>query len=180
MRYLRPLNKAEPDRVNREMRSKSASLEAIERVYKTKAAGFLRLALATTGNIERARDALQEGFARAIRSRDTFRGTGSIEAWLARCVLNAARDSYDPVELNGDAESTEGSFELSSDESRPIVREAIMQLPRRQREAVFLRYYLDLDYRAIGEALGMETGTVSATLHAAKAALAETLQEVER
>lgn len=162
------------------MRSKSASLEAIERVYRTKAGGFLRLALATTGNVERARDALQEGFAGAIRSRGTFRGSGSIEAWLARCVLNAARDNFRPADLNGDAPSAEGSFEPSDDGARAVVRTAIMQLPRRQREAVFLRYYLDLDYRAIGEALGMEKGTVSATLYAAKAALAEVLQEVER
>ncbi|MGD0165746.1 MAG: sigma-70 family RNA polymerase sigma factor [Gaiellaceae bacterium] len=162
------------------MRPKGASLEAIERIYRTKASGFLRLALATTGNVERARDALQEGFAGAIRSRNTFRGTGSIEAWLARCVLNAARDSYSPADSNGDVSSTEGNFELSSDGARAVVREAIMQLPRRQREAVFLRYYLDLDYRAISEALGMERGTVSATLHAARAALAEVLQEVER
>jgi RNA polymerase sigma factor (sigma-70 family) len=162
------------------MKPESASLRAIEQIYRTKASGFLRLALATTGNIERARDALQEGFAGAIRSRDTFRGTGSIEAWLARCVLNAARDSYRPADLNGDAPSTQGSFEPAIDASWSVVREAIMQLPRRQREAVFLRYYLDLDYRSIGEALGMEKGTVSATLHAAKAALAEVLQEVER
>jgi RNA polymerase sigma-70 factor (ECF subfamily) len=162
------------------MRPSSASLAAIERVYRTKASGFLRLALATTGNIERARDALQEGFAGAIRSRETFRGTGSIEGWLARCVLNAARDRCSPADLNGDARSTEGSFEPSNDTSRTVVRGAIMQLPRRQREAVFLRYYLDLDYRSMAEALGIEQGTVSATLHAAKKALAEVLQEVER
>lgn len=162
------------------MRPKSASLGAIEHAYRTKAGGFLRLALATTGNVERARDALQEGFADAIRSLGTFRGTGSLEGWLARCVLNAARDGYRPAELNGDAPSAEGGFEPSSDGARAVVREAIMQLPRRQREAVFLRYYLDLDYRSIGEALGMETGTVSATLHAANTALANMLQEVEQ
>jgi RNA polymerase sigma factor (sigma-70 family) len=162
------------------MRSKRASLREIERVYRARGSGFLRLALATTGDIERARDALQEGFADAIRSLGTFRETGSLEAWLARCVLNAARDSYSPTELNGDAPPAEGSFEPSSDGARAVVREAIMQLPRRQREAVFLRYYLDLDYRSIGEALGMETGTVSATLHAANTALANMLQEVEQ
>jgi RNA polymerase sigma factor (sigma-70 family) len=124
---------------------------------------------------------LQEGFARAIRSRDTFRGTGSIEAWLARCVLNAAHDAYRGLaDLNGDAARFEDGLGYSGEGTQLIVREAIMRLPRRQRDAVFLRYYLDLDYRSIAEALGIETGTVSATLHAAKAALAEVLQEVER
>ena len=55
-----------------------------------------------------------------------------------------------------------------------------MQLPQRQRNALFLRFYLDFDYAAIAETLGIEVGTVSATLHAARAALAEQLQEVKR
>jgi RNA polymerase sigma factor (sigma-70 family) len=162
------------------MKPRNASLHEIERIYRAKAAGFLRLALATTGEIERARDALQEGFADAIRSLGTFRGTGSLEAWLARCVLNAARDSYRPAELNGDAPPSEKSFDISGDGTRALVRSAIMQLPERQREAVFLRYYLDFDYHSIAEALGIERGTVSATLHAAKAALTKVLQEAER
>ncbi len=140
----------------------------------------MRLALATTGNLESARDAVQEGFARAIRSRQTFLGTGSIEAWLARCVLNAARDGYRPAELGGEMAKVEESFPFSSNGTSAVVREAIMALPRRQREAVFLRYYLDLDYRSIAATLEMERGTVSATLHAARTALAEALEEVGR
>jgi DNA-directed RNA polymerase specialized sigma24 family protein len=44
--------------------------------------------------------------------------------------------------------------------------------------AVFLRYYADLDYRAIATALGIEVGTVSATLSAAHTALRRSLKEV--
>jgi RNA polymerase sigma factor (sigma-70 family) len=51
-------------------------------------------------------------------------------------------------------------------------------LPERQRLAVFLRYYADLDYTAIGEALGISAGTVAATLNAAHAALRGRLEEV--
>jgi len=47
----------------------------------------------------------------------------------------------------------------------------VAALPERQRLMVFLRYYADLDYRAIATALGVKTGTVSATLNAAHAAL---------
>jgi RNA polymerase sigma factor (sigma-70 family) len=162
------------------MRSQRASLDKIEHVYRTSGSGFLRLALAATGDIERARDALQEGFARAIRSRKTFRGTGSIEAWVARCVLNAAHDTYGGlVAVDEDGRQSEGGFDIP-DGANQVVRNAITRLPRRQRDALFLRYYLDFDYRAIAEALGIETGTVSATLHAAKAALADVLQEVEQ
>jgi RNA polymerase sigma factor (sigma-70 family) len=60
------------------------------------------------------------------------------------------------------------------------VRVALAGLPERQRLVVFLRYYADLDYRSIGAALGIRTGTVSATLNAAHRSLRQTLQEVER
>jgi len=51
------------------------------------------------------------------------------------------------------------------------LRVALARLPERQRTAVFLRYYADLDYASIGQALGIRTGTVAATLNSAHAAL---------
>jgi RNA polymerase sigma factor (sigma-70 family) len=58
------------------------------------------------------------------------------------------------------------------------IRAWIVSLPERQRVAVFLRYYADLDYRAIGTALEIEIGTVSATLSAAHTSLRRSLKEV--
>jgi RNA polymerase sigma-70 factor (ECF subfamily) len=57
---------------------------------------------------------------------------------------------------------------------------AIAALPERQRLAVFLRYYADLDYAAIAEALGVKSGTVAAALNAAHENLRKTLQEALR
>ena len=45
---------------------------------------------------------------------------------------------------------------------------------------VFLRYAADLDYRTIAVALGVEVGTVSATLHAAHERLRRAIEEVPR
>jgi RNA polymerase sigma factor (sigma-70 family) len=60
------------------------------------------------------------------------------------------------------------------------LRAWIAALPERQREALFLRYYADLDYRTVAEVLGVEVGTVSATLSAAHKALRKRLEEVRR
>ena len=57
------------------------------------------------------------------------------------------------------------------------VRAAVAALPERQRLAVFLRYDADLDYAAIASALGIEPGTVAATLNAAHRKLESTLKE---
>jgi RNA polymerase sigma factor (sigma-70 family) len=54
----------------------------------------------------------------------------------------------------------------------------VSALPERQRLVVFLRYYADLDYRSIAVVLGIEVGTVSATLSAAHTALRRLMKEV--
>jgi RNA polymerase sigma factor (sigma-70 family) len=153
-----------------------ASLADIEEVYRSRGGDFLRVALATTGDVERARDAVQEGFARAIRSRERFRGSGSLEAWICRCVLNAARDQVRPLPRATLEEHAAAGTEHDAPDG--AVRDAILGLPQRQRDALFLRHYLDFDYAQIAEALGVRVGTVSATLHAARAALGRALEEV--
>jgi RNA polymerase sigma factor (sigma-70 family) len=163
-----------------------ASLADIEVVYRSRGADFLRLALARTGEVESARDAVQEGFAHAIRARSSYRGTGPLEAWVARCVMNAAHDaarrarrSVARTLADAAAGETGAAAPASSpDADTEAVRDAVRRLPQRQRDALFLRFYLGFDYAAIAETLGIEVGTVSATLHAARAALADTLEEV--
>lgn len=152
-------------------------LEAIEAVYRGRGADFYRFALARTSDSELARDAVQEGFARAIRARHSFRGSGSLEAWIGRCVLNAAVDTNQTV---GDQELDQAADLPPSAPETPDheVRSALRQLPQRQRDALFLRFYLDFDYATIAETLGTEVGTVSATLHAARENLTHALQEV--
>jgi RNA polymerase sigma factor (sigma-70 family) len=158
------------------MGSEGSSLLAIEALYRDRGRDFFRFALARTGSSELAHDAVQEGFARAIRARGRFRNSGPLDAWVARCVINAAHDL-----AAGQEQQTEPDDDLDGVDGTVLdgtVRAAIRALPPRQREALFLRFYLDLDYASIADLLGVKVGTVSATLHAARAALAQTLKEV--
>jgi RNA polymerase sigma factor (sigma-70 family) len=72
----------------------------------------------------------------------------------------------------------------AADNGRPDdqaeIRAWVAALPERQRLTVFLRYYADLDYAAIAQALGVEVGTVSATLSQAHSALRRSSKEVSR
>jgi RNA polymerase sigma-70 factor (ECF subfamily) len=153
------------------VRKKGASLDQVERLYRERYAYFVRVAQAVVGSETAAHDAMQDGFAQAVRKRGSFRGDGPLEAWLWRLVLNAAigirrrSGSLEPFEP---APEPAASDEREDDEQ---MRAWVAELPERQRLAVFLRYYADLDYRAIATALGVEVGTVSATLSAAHAAL---------
>jgi RNA polymerase sigma-70 factor (ECF subfamily) len=155
-----------------------ASLEEIERVYRQRLPEFRRVAAAILGSREAARDAVQEGFAIAVRKRETFRGEGPLEAWLWRVVVNTAREqARRPAEApTSDAEPVGNGAPDDSGDAR--VRVALALLPERQRLALFLRYYADLDYRTIAETLGIAIGTVGVTLSTAHAKLRELLEEV--
>jgi RNA polymerase sigma-70 factor (ECF subfamily) len=65
----------------------------LEHLYRSHGQRFARLAWAITGDRELAWDALQDGFAKALVRSGSFRGDGSLEAWVARIVTNAARDA---------------------------------------------------------------------------------------
>ena len=162
------------------MSSDARRLAEIERLYRARFPHFVRVAWAVTGDREQALDAVQEAFAGAIRSRRSLRRDDALEPWVWRAVVNASRDRRraqpELPEVFAEPEaSTNGRVEVSG-----ALRLAIAELPERQRLAVFLRYYADLDYRGIADVLGIETGTVSATLNAAHRSLRQTLQEVER
>jgi RNA polymerase sigma factor (sigma-70 family) len=177
------LNKRDLSRVICEMGREMVSMTAIEAVYRSRGGDFFRLARARTGSTEGARDAVQEGFADAIRSRKSFRADGPLEAWIARCVINAAHDALQARPVGTPEEpfvdpGANGTAALV-DSSVALVRQALRQLPQRQRDVLFLRFYLDFDYASIAAALGIKVGTVSATLHAARAALSRTLEEVQ-
>lgn len=153
-------------------------LQAIEAVYRERGGDFFRFALARTSDPELARDAVQEGFARAIRARHSFRGSGPLDAWIGRCVLNAVIDASHAVCALGVDDPPDDRAAPTLETPGHDVRAAVRQLPTRQRDSLFLRYYLDYDYATIAEILGMEVGTVSATLHAARENLMHALQEV--
>lgn len=154
------------------------SLGEIEQLYRAESPRFRRVAFALLRDEEDAREAVQEAFARAIRSRSSFTGDGDAAAWVWRTLVNTCRDLtrrrrllVEPVLEPAVAWSPNGA-------GVEDVRAIVAQLPERQRLALFLRHYADLSYSQIGEVLGIERGTVAATLHAAHASLRSLLEEV--
>lgn len=134
------------------MGPEGASLEEIEEVYRHRLDVFVRVATAALGSREGARDAVHDGFARAVVKRRTFRHDGSLEGWLWRFVFRAAQDTRErPRLLTETAEASRNGYEPSE---LDVVRRAVAGLPERQRQIVFLRYYADLGYAAIAEAVG--------------------------
>jgi RNA polymerase sigma-70 factor, ECF subfamily len=160
--------------------AKGATLDEIEHVYRERLPEYRRVAAAVLGDRELALDAVQEGFALAVRRRATFRGDGSLEAWLWRIVVNAARRQARRRPDEAELAEAGGRDNGSAAEPRELVRAAVALLPERQRLVLFLRYYADLDYGAIADTLDISTGTVAATLSSAHASMSRLLSEVVR
>ena len=147
-----------------------ASLEAL---YRARYHAFARVAGAIAGDPARGADAVHDAFASAIERLGSYRGDAPLEAWLWRIVIRAAGAAR-----ARSAQVTSCYLEgPAAAEDEPAIRALVAALPERQRHAVFLRYFADLDYRAIADALGVEVGTVSATLNAAHRSLRRSLEE---
>jgi RNA polymerase sigma factor (sigma-70 family) len=156
-------------------------VERIVAAYELRFAQYVRVATAIAGDRERGRDAVQDAFARAIAGCLAYRGDGPLDAWLWQAVTNAARNqrrggaSTIPV---AELDDEPGREPAPQGDAEAAVRRHLATLPERQRLVLFLRYYADLSYGEIGEALGLRTGTVSATLAAAHRTLRGRLQPV--
>jgi RNA polymerase sigma factor (sigma-70 family) len=79
------------------------------------------------------------------------------------------------AEQPGEADSAE-SEALLGEEHRQVLL-AIRRLPSRQREALVLRYYLDLDEAEIASSMRVSRGTVKSTTSRALAALGRILED---
>jgi RNA polymerase sigma factor (sigma-70 family) len=153
---------------------------ALEGVYRARYRHFLRVAAAIVGDEATGHDAVQDGFAEALREQQSFRGEGPLEAWVWRIVVNAALTARRRRVARREAPEVVEVASANGQADEAGVRAWVAALPERQRLAIYLRYYADLDYRSIGDVLGIEVGTVSATLSSAHEALRRSMKEVER
>src|SRR4029078_9975167 len=62
----------------------------LEDLYRGRYRYFLRLATVIVGDETSGHDAVQDGFAQALREQQSFRGEGPLDAWVWRTVVNAA------------------------------------------------------------------------------------------
>jgi RNA polymerase sigma factor (sigma-70 family) len=155
-----------------------ATSHQIEAIYREPFRALLFSVTALLRDGEAALDVVQEGFSLALDRRRSFRGEGCLEAWLWRIVLNVARDRLRSRRLEVTFEESASISEAA--DSDGDLRASLLSLPERQRLAVFLRYYADLSYEQIADALGVRVGTVAASLNAAHASLRRRLEEVVR
>ena len=158
--------------------------EARRRVF-----GLCRLLL---GSTEMAKDATSEVFVRTLQAMDRYDVSLPFVPWVIAIARNHCLDLLrrrklenrlftaepaDEPRLSSPSPSPLG--ELLGKEERARVREALDGLAERSRVALVLRYYEDLGYAEIGQALGLTAQGVGTLIFRAKRELRERLATLE-
>jgi RNA polymerase sigma factor (sigma-70 family) len=103
---------------------------------------------------ERAEDAFQETFLRALRAYGRLRHGDHLRAWVLTIAANVAIDT---LRRSGRSEPTAEPPEQPHEDGLPAYQELSEltdRLPPKERAAVVLRYGYDLGYDEIAAALG--------------------------
>lgn len=136
------------------------------------------LAFRIVGEKREAEELVQDGFVRAFRSLDQFRGDAKFSTWLYRIVYNLCmtrvtrrRLRPDSVDIHEEmldnvfVDEEEGADErMENEEYNRIVAEEIQQLPEKFKSAVTLFYLQEMSYEEMTTVLNLPLGTVKTNL----------------
>jgi RNA polymerase sigma-70 factor (sigma-E family) len=147
---------------------------------------LVRLALVMVGDLDTAEDVVQDAFERLHRGWRGLRQPSSGLAYVRSSVLNGCRTVHrraavarKHVPWLAEQPGVRGEDPASAADDRGELAAALRLLPRRQREVLVLRYYLDLDVAEIADTLRITPSAVRATNTRGLAALARALGEDE-
>jgi RNA polymerase sigma-70 factor (ECF subfamily) len=160
------------------------------------------IALRFTGDENAARDVTQQVFLKLFTNIAGFRHESNFKTWLYRLVANECMDEFrknrrlipldflkggrpafsderdedcGEVELKDWRQEPLQEEQLSRLETSDAVLAALMQLKPKLRMAIVLKYFEDLSYEQMAEALGCSMGTVASRLNRGHKALAQKL-----
>ena len=159
----------------------TADAEGFDAFYQVSAQQVLRQLYVMCGDLEEARDCLQEGYARAWQRWDRLASYDNPAAWVRtaawRVAISRWRHARRMFRVPDALGPQPDPFELLAD--LVSLSAAIRKLPPRQREAIVLHHLAGLSIDEIAAQVHSPPGTVKARLSRARAALAEQLGDQE-
>ncbi|MCU1590990.1 MAG: polymerase, sigma-24 subunit, subfamily [Frankiales bacterium] len=160
-----------------------AATDSLTLLYSAHYRGLVRLAAYLTGDRDGAEEVVQDAYVKVLGRWGGLRDIDKGEAYLRQSVVNLSRSRLRHravVERNApaplpDTASAESGAMTQLD--RAAVVHALSGLPRRQREAIVLRYYADLSEAQTAHAMGISAGAVKSHTSRGMAALRHLLEE---
>lgn len=140
------------------------------------------------GNLEDARDALQETFLKCWRNREQIDSVDNLRAWVFRIALNTGRDCRKTVwsrrrqslaeepEMISTTETPESR--LVRDEQLQALRNGVQRLRDEERDVFLLRQNGELTYEQIASALALPLGTVKTRMRNALSQLRQAVGDL--
>jgi len=163
--------------------------DALAMCARTHGAILGRLCIALLGSQADADEAVQETLLRAHRAMPTYRGEGSVKAWLcgiarhvcARMLEMRRRDAREMIDLELVPTDEVGADVFATRQRAREIRAALAQLKPTEREALVLRYVAELSHREIAAACNLDEATARKRISRALARLRTAMpdQEIE-
>jgi RNA polymerase sigma-70 factor (sigma-E family) len=157
--------------------------DSLTALYSAHYRGLVRLAAYLTGDRDGAEEVVQDAYVKVLGRWGGLRDLDKGEAYLRQTVVNLSRsrlrhrvvvERHAPAPMPDAASAEAGAIrELE----RSSVVQALAELPRRQREAIVLRYYADLSEAQTAHAMGISAGAVKSHTSRGMAALRHLLEE---
>jgi RNA polymerase sigma-70 factor (sigma-E family) len=156
--------------------------EAVTQLYSAQYRSLVRLAALLLRDVGAAEEVVQDSFVAMHGSWRRLRDPDRALAYLRQSVVNRSRSAlrhrtveqrHAPAPMPDHASAEHGALE--SLERAEVIR-ALHRLPRRQREVLVLRYYVDLSEADIAEAIGISRGAVKSHASRGMAALRLSLE----
>lgn len=156
-----------------------AGHDELRRLYSRDYRSLVKLASLVLDDPGACEEVVQDAFVRTLVAWSSVRDPSKAPAFLRSAVLNGARSRVRRLAVVRRhpmrAAEPADPVDRAAVEHRAMLDE-LRRLPMRQREAVALRYYLDLSEADIAEAMGVSAGSVKTHLHRALSTLATRLE----
>ena len=152
-------------------------------LYKKYASKMFGVCLRYAKNREEAEEIMQEGFMRVFTYIKQFKGTGALEGWIRKIMVNCALLRYQKkihmkpvIELNTELCNAAGDTDIISNLNAKELLKLIQSLSPAYRMVFNLYVFEGLKHREIAQMLGISEGTSKSNLSDARAVLQKALQ----
>jgi RNA polymerase sigma-70 factor (ECF subfamily) len=148
---------------------------------------LFRVVRRITNSDEAAEDLCQDAFFRLYEKKMAFPTPEEAKYWLIRVATNASlnyakrkdreRRAYQRAFRDETRQVETGESALLKKESKEEIQEALQKLPKNLRMVLILKEYGDLNYKKIGQILGISEGNVKVRVFRARERLAGLLRK---